>query len=55
MPVPPHAGEDPSALIGLPLFKLIEMLEAAGVEVVYPALETAWQVSVKRRIESRTD
>ena len=27
-------GEDPSALIGLPLFKLIEMLEAAGVEVV---------------------
>lgn len=27
-------GEDPSALIGLPLLKLIEMLEAAGVEVV---------------------
>jgi septum formation protein len=27
-------GDDPSALIGLPLFKLIEMLEAAGVEVV---------------------
>ena len=27
-------GEDPSALIGLPLFKLIEMLEAAGVDVV---------------------
>ena len=27
-------GDDPSALIGLPLFKLIEMLEAAGVEIV---------------------
>ena len=27
-------GDDPSALIGLPLFKLIEMLESAGVEVV---------------------
>ena len=27
-------GEDPSALIGLPLFKLIEMLEAVGVEIV---------------------
>ena len=27
-------GDDPSALIGLPLFKLIEMLEAAGVKVV---------------------
>lgn len=27
-------GDDPSALIGLPLFKLIEMLEAAAVEVV---------------------
>ena len=27
-------GDDPSALIGLPLFKLVEMLEAAGVEVV---------------------
>ena len=28
------SGDDPSALIGLPLFKLIEMLEAAGVEIV---------------------
>ncbi len=27
-------GDDPSALIGLPLFKLIKMLESAGVEVV---------------------
>ena len=27
-------GDDPSALIGLPLFRLVEMLEAAGVEVV---------------------
>ena len=27
-------GDDPSALIGLPLFKLIEMLEAAGMEIV---------------------
>ena len=27
-------GDDPSALIGLPLFKVIEMLEAAGVEIV---------------------
>ena len=27
-------GDDPNALIGLPLFKLTEMLEAAGVEVV---------------------
>jgi septum formation protein len=27
-------GDDPSALIGLPLFKLIEMLESTGVEVV---------------------
>ena len=27
-------GDDPSALIGLPLFKLIQMLEAAGVEIV---------------------
>ncbi|MDC1287991.1 Maf family nucleotide pyrophosphatase [Gammaproteobacteria bacterium] len=27
-------GDDPSALIGLPLFKLVEMLEAAGVAVV---------------------
>jgi septum formation protein len=27
-------GDDPSALIGLPLFRLISMLEAAGVEVV---------------------
>ena len=27
-------GEDPSALIGLPLLRLTEMLEAAGVEVV---------------------
>jgi predicted house-cleaning NTP pyrophosphatase (Maf/HAM1 superfamily) len=27
-------GEDPSALIGLPLLKLIRMLENAGVEVV---------------------
>ena len=27
-------GDDPSALIGLPLFNLVEMLEAAGVEVV---------------------
>jgi septum formation protein len=27
-------GDDPSALIGLPLFKLVEMLESAGVEVV---------------------
>ena len=27
-------GDDPNALIGLPLFKLTEMLEAAGIEVV---------------------
>ncbi|MCP4471024.1 MAG: septum formation protein Maf [Gammaproteobacteria bacterium] len=27
-------GDDPSALIGLPLFKLTQMLEAAGIEVV---------------------
>ena len=27
-------GDDPSALIGLPLLKLTEMLEAAGIEVV---------------------
>ena len=27
-------GDDPNALIGLPLFKLTEMLEAAGLEVV---------------------
>ncbi len=27
-------GDDPSALIGLPLFKLTTMLEAAGIEVV---------------------
>jgi septum formation protein len=27
-------GDDPSALIGLPLFRLIAMLESAGVEVV---------------------
>lgn len=27
-------GADPSALIGLPLFALVEMLEAAGIEVV---------------------
>ncbi len=27
-------GEDPSALIGLPLFKLTTMLESAGIEVV---------------------
>lgn len=27
-------GDDPNALIGLPLFKLAEMLESAGVEVV---------------------
>ena len=27
-------GDDPNALIGLPLFKLTEMLETAGVEVV---------------------
>jgi len=27
-------GDDPSALIGLPLFKLIEMLEAADMEIV---------------------
>ena len=27
-------GEDPSALIGLPLLRLIVMLESAGVEVV---------------------
>jgi septum formation protein len=27
-------GDDPSALIGLPLLKLIQMLESAGVEVV---------------------
>jgi predicted house-cleaning NTP pyrophosphatase (Maf/HAM1 superfamily) len=27
-------GDDPSALIGLPLFKLIGMLERAGIEVV---------------------
>ncbi|MCG6889340.1 MAG: Maf family nucleotide pyrophosphatase [Gammaproteobacteria bacterium] len=27
-------GDDPSALIGLPLFKLVEMLEAAGMEIV---------------------
>ena len=27
-------GDDPNALVGLPLFKLIEMLEAVGVEVV---------------------
>ena len=27
-------GDDPSALIGLPLFKLVEMLEAVGIEVV---------------------
>lgn len=27
-------GEDPNALVGLPLFKLTEMLEAAGIDVV---------------------
>lgn len=27
-------GDDPNALIGLPLFKLTQMLEAAGIEVV---------------------
>ena len=27
-------GDDPSALIGLPLIRLVQMLEAAGVEVV---------------------
>ena len=27
-------GDDPSALIGLPLFKLTQMLEAAGIVVV---------------------
>ena len=27
-------GDDPNALVGLPLFKLTEMLEAAGIEVV---------------------
>ena len=27
-------GDDPSSLIGLPLFKLISMLEKAGIEVV---------------------
>jgi len=27
-------GDDPSALIGLPLLRLITMLESAGVEVV---------------------
>lgn len=27
-------GDDPNALIGLPLFKLTAMLEAAGIEVV---------------------
>ena len=27
-------GDDPSALIGLPLFRLTKMLENAGVEVV---------------------
>ena len=27
-------GDDPSALIGLPLFRLIAMLESAGIEVV---------------------
>lgn len=27
-------GEDPNALIGLPLFKLVEMLETAGIVVV---------------------
>ena len=27
-------GEDPNALIGLPLLKLITMLEAAGIEVI---------------------
>ena len=27
-------GDDPSALIGLPLFRLTQMLEAAGIEVV---------------------
>lgn len=27
-------GDDPSALIGLPLLKLVEMLETAGIEVV---------------------
>ena len=28
------SGDDPNALIGLPLFKLTEMLEDAGIEVV---------------------
>ncbi len=27
-------GDDPTALIGLPLIRLVEMLEAAGIEVV---------------------
>jgi MAF protein len=27
-------GDDPNALVGLPLFKLTEMLETAGIEVV---------------------
>lgn len=27
-------GDDPSALIGLPLFKLTQLLEAAGIEIV---------------------
>jgi septum formation protein len=27
-------GDDPNALVGLPLFRLTEMLEAAGIEVV---------------------
>ena len=27
-------GDDPSALIGLPLLRLVAMLESAGVEVV---------------------
>ncbi len=27
-------GDDPTALVGLPLIRLVEMLEAAGVEVV---------------------